>query len=164
LNGQVFIANKQTIALAENKEVREQAAKAVSTLEHNGINSLSVLSEGHENVQITPDEVRYFDLPEVEDEQLKNDVREMTLQIISLSFKEDNKWRVTDGAEPFSAAIEDTDFLKQVANDELSFAKHDYLICRVRERQFSTNKGLKKELTIERVLEHKPAPKQMKLM
>jgi hypothetical protein len=72
----------------------------------------------------------------------------MTLQIISLSFKEDNKWKVSDGMEPFSVTIEDAGFLNRIAKGEETFSKNDYLVCVVRERQFQTNKGLRKERAI----------------
>ena len=71
---------------------------------------------------------------------------------------------MTDGAEPFTTGIEDIDFLKKIANDEIAFGKNDYLVCDVRERQLSTPKGLKKERTIIKVIEHKPAARQLKLM
>ena len=103
-------------------------------------------------------------MPENEEEEIEDETRKMTLQIISLSFKEDNKWRLTDGAEPFTADIEDVDFLNKIANDEISFGKNDYLICEVRERQSMTSKGLKKERTVMKVIEHKPAARQLRLM
>jgi hypothetical protein len=71
---------------------------------------------------------------------------------------------VTEGDEPFSVSIEDSGFLKQVANSEISFAKGDYLVCDVREKQSSTAQGLRKERTILRVISHRPAARQMKLI
>ncbi|ASY57460.1 hypothetical protein [Sinorhizobium sp. CCBAU 05631] len=88
----------------------------------------------------------------------------MNLQIVPLSFKDDNKWRVTDGGEPFSVSIEDAEFLKQVANSEISFSKGDYLVCDVRERQTITSNGLKKDRAIIAVKAHRPAARQMKLL
>ena len=87
----------------------------------------------------------------------------MNLQIISLTFKEDNKWKVTDGLEPFNVAIEDEEFLRKINNNEIAFSKNDYLVCEVRERQYQTNKGLRKERSIIKVIEHKPSPQQLKL-
>jgi hypothetical protein len=65
---------------------------------------------------------------------------------------------------PFTAGIEDADFLNRIANNEVAFGKNDYLICDVRERQVKTAKGLKKERTIIRVVEHKPAARQLRLI
>ena len=159
-----FITNPQTIKLAESATVRTQARKLVSTLEREGIESISARQPGGEELTLDRSDISSFDVPDNDEEEIEDETRKMTLQIISLSFKEDNKWRLTDGAEPFTADIEDVDFLNKIANDEISFGKNDYLICDVRERQTMTAKGLKKERTIIKVLEHKPAARQLRLM
>lgn len=160
----VFITDERTIRLAEDKAIREQAKKAVSTLGANGINKLSVRRDQAELLELTQEDVQSFAIPETEDEELSDETRRMTLQIISLSFKEDNKWRVTDGGDQFSASIADDRFLQRVSSDEIAFSKHDYLVCEVREQQFMTEAGLKKERTILKVIEHKPSPKQIRLI
>ncbi|MCE2964512.1 MAG: hypothetical protein LW855_01800 [Alphaproteobacteria bacterium] len=159
----IFITNKRTIILAENGLVREAARKTLQVLSNNGFDSLSMQIKSGEKLVISKEELSYFDIPDRE-EILEDKQRSMTLQIISLSFKEDNKWRVTDGLEPFSVTIEDSDFLKKIANDEISFSKNDYLVCDVHERQFQTDKGLRMERAIIRVTEHRPGFKQLKLL
>ena len=158
-----FVTNRRTVQLAENVVVRTQARRLVGALERDGIESISARQSGEEELTIYRDDIHSFDLPD-DTEDLFVELRRMTLQIISLSFKEDNKWRLTDGAEPFTASIEDADFLKRIANDEISFGKNDYLVCDVRETQVKTTKGLKKERTIVRVIDHKPAARQLKLI
>lgn len=160
----IFITNSKTIDLAENRNVREGARRFASVLNNAGIESISTKPQGQPEEVYTKSDLPSFELPPPVEEELVDEVRQMNLQIISLSFKDDNKWRVTDGAEPFSASIEDSDFLKQVANSEISFAKGDYLVCEVRERQVSTAQGLKKERTITKVISHRPAARQMKLI
>jgi hypothetical protein len=159
-----FVANPKTIELAESVNVREGARKFASVLKNTGIESISTKPQGDPEEVYTKLDLPSFELPPPVEEELVDEVRQMNLQIISLSFKDDNKWRVTDGAEPFSAAIEDSDFLKQVANSEISFAKGDYLVCEVRERQVSTGQGLRKERIIVKVISHRPAARQMKLI
>lgn len=158
-----FITNKNTIRLAEDMTVRQHARRLVSVLEREGIDSISS-RRGGDVVVLERNDVKYFEIPDSEEEEIADEVRHVTLQIISLSFKEDNKWRLTDGAEPFSATIEDADFLNKIANNEISFSKNDYLECDVRERQVQTSKGLKKERTIIRVIKHRPAPRQLRLV
>jgi hypothetical protein len=161
----VFVTNRQTIVLAENREVREQARKLVGVLEKDGINRLSTRRDGPENLTIERSEVSYFDIPEGEEETLEDSEREMWLQIDSLSFKEGNKWRLTDGGEPFHATVDDADFLNKIAKGEVSFSKADDLHCLVRERQSRTGKGqLKKERTIICVIEHRPGARQLRLL
>ena len=159
-----FVTNQGTVKLAEDIAVRRHARKLVSALEREGIETISVRQPSHDELMLERKDVPSFDVPDAEEEEILDEERRMTLQIISLSFKEDNKWRLTDGAEPFTAGIEDVDFLNRIANDEISFAKNDYLICQVRERQFNTLNGLKKERTIIKVIEHKPAARQLSLM
>ncbi len=160
----IFVTNQKTIDLAENATVREGAKKFASVLKNTGIESISTKPQGEPEEVYTKTDLPAFELPPPVEEELVDETRQMNLQIISLSFKDDNKWRVTDGGEPFSAAIEDSDFLKQVANSEISFAKGDYLVCTVREKQTSTTQGLKKERTIVKVITHRPAARQMKLL
>ncbi|MCY1298229.1 hypothetical protein D9M70_477040 [compost metagenome] len=158
-----YVTNKKTVVLAQDIHVREGAKKFASVLKNSGIESIATKREGAPEEVITRTDLPSFDLPPPVEEELVDEIRRMNLQIISLSFKDDNKWRVTDGADPFSAFIEDSDFLKQVANSEVSFSKGDYLVCDVREKQTATPQGLKKERTIVKVLDHRPAARQMKL-
>ncbi len=158
-----FVTNKQTIQLAESITVREQAKKAIASLSEDGIDKIKVKRSEHTDLEVTKGEVGYFEYEQTE-EELADETRTMTLQIINLSFKEDNKWRVTDGGDPFNATIEDTDFLNQIANNEIAFSRGDYLVCIVREKQFSTAKGLKKERSIIEVQDHRPAAQQLRLL
>jgi hypothetical protein len=167
VNGDVYFVDPRVVELAEDLTVRTHVQKLVKTLEQNGIDSISTRKNGNKEVFIQKGDIHYFELPVVEDsedEKISDYEREMTLQVVSLSFKEDNKWRFTDGAEPFYAAIEDMDFLNQVDSNELSFAKADYLKCLVCETQIKTSKGLKLERTIKKVLEHQPSAKQLRLL
>lgn len=159
-----FVTNARAVALAENLEVREQAKKLVSVLRSDGIDRLSTKTDG-ERLTISKQEADYFEIPVGDDETLEDAKREMYLQIDSLSFKEGNKWKVTDGGEPFYAVIEDAEFLNRIAKGEVSFSKTDHLHCMVHERQVRTIRGqLRKERTIVKVLEHKPGARQLKLL
>lgn len=165
LGDTVFVTNSQTILLAENRIVREQARKVVAVLEKEGIDRIATRQDGPEKLTIERAEVSYFDIPDGTEETLEDSEREMWLQIDSLSFKEGNKWRLTDGGEPFFASVEDVDFLNKIAKGEVSFSKADDLHCLVHERQSRTSKGqLRKDRTIMRVIEHRPGARQLKLL
>lgn len=159
-----FETNPETLKLAEDINVRNSALRLISVLHRDGIESISVRQPDGEELTIEQGDVPSFEVPDTVEEELQDEEKTMLLQIISLSFKEDNKWRLTDGADPFTAGIDDMEFLNKIARDEISFGKNDYLLCRVRERQFSTIKGLRKERTIIEVLEHKPAARQLNLL
>lgn len=81
--------------------------------------------------------------------------------IVSLSFKQGNKWKLNDGKSQLSATVLDENYLRRVDNNEISFAKGDVLICDVRVMTRQDIKGLKAEYFIERVVEHRH-PEQQK--
>lgn len=108
-------------------------------------------------------ESEYFARPEVPEETLIEDTRRSAFSIVSLAFKEENKWRLHDGNAPISARITDEDFLYRVDTNQIAFAKGDVLICDVKMTQTRGREGLKTEYVVERVVEHKPAAQQMAL-
>jgi len=164
IGDQYFVTNRQVLKLAEHVPVRRHAEKFVAVLGRGGIDSISSKVNGKEAVALVKDDVPSFALPDQDtQEELLNEIRKMNLQIISLTFKDDGKWRFTDGLEPFAASIEDKDFQKRIHANEVVFGEGDYLICEVREHQFQTLKGLKTERTIVKILEHKPGMRQLNL-
>lgn len=163
IENQTIITNRNTYKLAESIPVRESAKKAVEALKTNGIDTLKIKQKGNKDLEISKADVDYFEYQTAEKE-LSDTQREMNLQIISLSFKEDNKWRVSDGGEPFSATIKDAAFLNKIATNDIAFSKGDYLRCLVHERQLSSAKGLKMERSIIKVLKHKRASQQLHLL
>lgn len=104
-----------------------------------------------------------FKVPEVADRILVNDTREAAFSIISLAFKDDNKWRLHDGANSVSATIEDEDFLRKVNANLIRFAKGDVLICEVEYTQKQNSRGLVTENVVKKVKQHIPAPRQLGL-
>lgn len=157
----------KVVYLAQNTDVREALEKSVSILSKNGIDSLCFNinnKQSEEKLIIEKQDKEFFNAPTHEETLLDQASKKMTLQIISLSFKHDNKWRLTDGGDPFTATIEDQDFLNKIENNQISFSKNDYLVCQVEEKQFLTSKGLKKERRITHVLEHRPSARQLKLL
>jgi hypothetical protein len=87
----------------------------------------------------------------------------MAFSIVSLAFKEDNKWRMSDGSSTISATISDTEFLHAVNNDLESFSKGDSLVCRVWVRQWQTSNGTRTEYEVVKVARHLRAARQISL-
>lgn len=83
--------------------------------------------------------------------------------IVSLSFKEGNKWRLNDGKTTLNVTVVDTAYLERVDRNEVAFSKGDILICDVRVVTREDQRGLKAEFFIERVLEHRPPGRQVSL-
>ena len=97
-----------------------------------------------------------FDIPESQ-EQLLDETRRQAFSIIGLSFKEDNKWRLTDGENTFSVSMKDATFQQRVDNNQEIFAKGDVLVCDLRTVQWQVEGGIKTEYEVIKVVNHRPA-------
>lgn len=142
--------------------------KAVEGLVHDplkkdGIDTFKVLEARKVDVEITKGEATYFVAPEPDGAVVLDDTRKAAFSIISLAFKEDNKWRLFDGNSQISATIADEDFKRKVDHSEVSFTKGDVLVCEVNVKSTQTGTGLKTEYIVVKVLEHIPAMKQLNL-
>jgi len=72
--------------------------------------------------------------------------------IVSLSFKQGNKWRLNDGKTTLNVIVVDQTFLDRVDRNEIAFTKGDILICDVRVETREELHGLKAEFFVERVI------------
>ena len=75
----------------------------------------------------------------------------------SLAFRENNKWRLTDGHNIFSVSMKDEAFQLRVDNNHVAFAKGDVLVCDLRTIQWQVEDGVKSEYEVVRVVSHRPA-------
>lgn len=110
---------------------------------------------------IKDDERHLFSAPAGQDELILEDTRKMAFSIVSLAFKEENKWRLSDGNSTINARISDAAFLSGVNNNETSFTKGDVLICEVKVTQWQTVSGAKTVYEVTRVIEHRHAATQI---
>ncbi len=152
------------LQLYQDVQVRVAAQRLVEApLQKDGIDSFEVRENRVTVVRIEKAEGVFFAKPNVPDETLVDDVRRSAYSIISLAFKEDNKWRLHDGINVISASIADIEFLEKVDNNQIAFAKGDILVCEARVTQKQTEQGLRTEYTVEKVLEHRSAARQLPL-
>lgn len=140
------------LALLRDLAVREALDKLLSPLDREGIDTFACGTDADFEQIITKAERAWFYTPIMEDDLVLDDVRKMAFSIVSLAFKEDNKWRLYDGAATIHATIADTDFLTRVDQNVETFAKGDMLICMVRVRQWQTPSGARTEYEVAEVL------------
>lgn len=153
-----------TLRVLQSVPVRDALQKIiVDPLKQEGIEVFEVRERGQTVVSVNRAEAVWFSKPELPDEVLIDVRRRGAFTILSLAFKEDNKWRLYDGANTISATIADEDFIRRVDASEASFSKGDVLICDVHLVQKRTDSGLKSEYTVERVIEHIPGVRQIPL-
>jgi len=102
--------------------------------------------------------------PAPEDATVKVEEREVLLKIVTSAFRDGYKWRFSDGGEkPFTADIEDKEFLKNLTEGKVSLLANDTLRSLIREEQTLDVAGLRKDINVLKVVEHIPGPRQLKL-
>jgi hypothetical protein len=89
-----------------------------------------------------------------EGDVLLDEEREMVAQLASVSFEEGHKWRLSDGAVTFWAAIEDDEFLAYVKTRDELFGQGDLLRCRMRIVQTRRAGKLHTDYYVVQVLAH----------
>ena len=164
MDGETIIVPMKLLRLYQDLAVRTALDEVVrKPLEAEGIDEFQVTIDGRVVETVTSEEAKYFEAPEVPEEVLLDEHRRAVFSIISLAFKEGNKWRLHDGNNQINALITDESFLRKVDTNSISFSKGDVLVCNVHIRQMQTGSGLKAEYIVEEVIEHKPAPRQISL-
>ena len=144
--------------------IRVAIEQVVAPLDKEGIDTFDVRDEtGAEIVKVEKRDAPSFARPELPDEPIVDETRRAAYSIISLAFKEDNKWRLSDGSSQISARIDDRAFLDRVEANQVAFAKGDILVCDVRTTATQTATGLKTDYVVERVIEHRTAMRQLRL-
>ena len=165
INDESFETNEKVIKLYENWQLRHSLEQMISPLEKNGIDLCLIKVENSEEFfDVKKEEIEYFKCPPAKEVMIDEPARFNTnLNIISLSFKDKNKWYVNDGQSSFYSTIEDLDFLRRVDDNE-EFRKGDILRVLIRREQYlNEEQKLRTEYFIEEVIEHKKPYQQMSL-
>lgn len=152
-----------TLKLYRNRNARKAAKESVAPLKRSGIDRVEFQPGPlDEPVEIVAEDVEAFETPTDGDEDELAEERMMLVTLVSLSFSEGNKWRVSDGTITFPVAIEDEGFLDRVNRGE-AFRKGDMLRCRMRIAQSTKDGKLRSEYSIAEVLEHIKGSEQLNL-
>ena len=90
---------------------------------------------------------------------------EMVVQALDLSFRDDGKWRVTDGIKTQFVRLEDEAFIKRINDGEESFRKGDiYKVLMRVEKGFDEDRRLTvRYVAVEEVKEHRRVAEQQSL-
>jgi hypothetical protein len=161
-DGETFVVPLKLLRLYQDMAVRKAVQDAiVKPLEKPELERIEFKEEGRVVEAVDKGERDFFVAPTLPEETLVDDRRRAAFSIISLAFKEDNKWRLHDGNTQISASIADKEFLKRVDSNQVAFAKGDILVCEVRVTQTRTADGLRADYVVERVLEHRAAARQL---
>ena len=163
--GETIVVPLKLLRLYDDLSVRDALDRLIrEPLSKEGIDVVEIRQDGVAVESISTGESTYFCNPDDLDEVLIDRVATTAYSIVSLAFKPDNKWRLHDGNAAISVLIADVEFLQKVDESRISFAKGDILICEVRTVQRRSGADLKTEYTVLKVVEHKPAARQLNLL
>lgn len=150
--------------LYQSRVVRKALANVVKPLERDGIDIFASGQDGQTAEVIRKDDAPWFTVAESDADIVSDTVAEhVLLQIESAVFKDDNKWRFSDGSGSFFAEVADPIFVNKINSGDERFGKGDVLIVDLRRIQTISDNGLKMEYAIVRVHEHR-APLQRQLL
>lgn len=158
-----YDVERDVLDLLRDVGVRKATENVLAPLKRPGIDTFALGHGSRVNFSVHGDDLPSFVSPTAEEILIIDDVRAMAFSIVSLTFKENNKWRLSDGASTISATILDTAFLHDVQNDLTSFSKGDSLVCDVRVRQWQTATGTRTDYEIVNVAQHLRAARQIHL-
>lgn len=150
--------------LYQSRVVRKALSNVVKPLERDGIDIFASGQDGQTAEVIRKDDAHWFMVAESDADIVSDTIAEhVLLQIESAVFKDDNKWRFSDGSGSFFAEVADPIFVNKINSGDERFGKGDVLIVDLRRIQFISDNGLKMEYSIVRVHEHR-APLQRRLL
>lgn len=156
----------KVLKLLQDYKIRKELENLIAApLQREGIDDFATIDKPVKRVMahVTKTEAHYFVAPPAEDELLEDVTYEANLQVLTVAFKDDNKWRFTDGGTSFFAPILDEGFLRRVALNQEQFAKDDIIRAKVRRVQRLAADGLKIEYEVLEILTHRNASPRVQL-
>lgn len=167
IEGDQLVISRKLATIFNDVAIRRALAAMLEPLKREGVDTFQVRTEtGGVVEQIDRLDLPFFEpptpSPDASQTVIKNEFKQ-AFTLVSVAFKDGNKWRVSDGQNTINVTIEDADFLARVNNREESFTKDDTIVCTVRQEQTIASDGLKMEYAVTEVLEHKHAPRQAAL-
>jgi hypothetical protein len=152
----------QIIELFRRSDLRKALEGVLKPLDKDGIDKFAVVNrtQSQEFVVIDKSERVYFTAPAPQAETLSEEEIVMNLQLVNVAFRDDNKWRFSDGNSTFFALVEDIDFLNKVQGNE-PFSRGDILRARLRRIQVLSGEDMKTEYRLLQVLDHRRSGVQL---
>lgn len=166
IEGDEMVVSRPVAKVFNDMGVRRLFAALLAPLQRDGIESFEVKDPSGKVIEkVTKEEAPAFAPPtpsEIPEQIVKNNFTQ-AYTLVSVTFKDGNKWRVFDGQSTVNVTLEDAAFLARVNRHEVQFAKDDVIRCDVRQEQTISGDGLRTEFFITRVLEHKHTYRQVVL-
>ena len=152
---------EQVLGLAQNVTVRRTCQEVVRPLTRDGVDEMRISNTSTE-ISITKGDLDGFEIPPDDGTLIEEFERTVALSIVSVPFRDNNKWRLSDGQNTFFATMSDASFIARVNKDE-PFAKSDVLRCELRTTQYMTDDGLRTDYDVLQVVDHVRSGRQVQL-
>jgi hypothetical protein len=110
--------------------IREGLRQVLAPVARPGVDGLVISTEEQAPVVLAKEDVPLFAAPHepnVADEDLGTNTARTLLEIVSPDFRLDYVWKFAEGGDPFSAKVDDEDFLAKVARHLIMFGAGDVL-------------------------------------
>ena len=157
------LIDRKLFTLFNNHLVRKAVEQIIQPLNREGINIFKIRNKGKDTFAATKEEAPYFIAP-VDQEGETKSIVDTRLLIVSPSFHQDNKWRVSDGNKVMFAAIADEKFMESVQMGVEAFSKGDVLHVALQTAQWFEKGRLKADYSIIKVYKHERMPQQENLL
>lgn len=138
--------------LWQDRTVRRSLQQVVRPLQQEGIDVFAAGRTLDPESYITRDELQWFTFDETAHE-LNSTIIEQVCLIESVTFKDDNKWKLNNG-QTFYAFMEDESFLSAVSSGGIRFGKGDRLRVLMRIAQHDRGGKLETSYHVVQVLDH----------
>lgn len=157
------VYEEKVIKLYQNYKLRTALERAIADpLEREGVESFAVTNDkGETFVTVEKSERSYFVVGVLPDQVLLEEDLEKNLQLVSVAFKDDNKWRFYDGASTFWATVVNQAFLNRIIKENEPITAGDILVARLHMRQSMVGDELRTEYTLLKVLAHRNGMRQI---
>lgn len=141
---------------------KKLANEVVEPLRSEDVERMSFIRGGETTVSVSRDDLPAFGTG-IAQSDIAIDVatgtaieseQEMFVEIYSVDFGGDKKWRVGDAGSRFTVSIEDHDFITSVEQGDVAFMSGDILHCRIRTTQEKKGSRVMSDRVITEVIEH----------
>jgi hypothetical protein len=152
-NIELFVST-DTARLYADRPLRDQVEAFIRPLSKEGVERVVFKQDQEEQETVRRDEAPYFSAEDDESPVTQYIIPRQRLQITSLAFNRDGKWRLSDGANVHWYAMEDQDFTRAIQAGR-RFGRDDILLCEViMTQRLEENGKLRMDYAVRHVLQH----------
>lgn len=158
---------KGVVRLVKDSKIIDSLRGIVAPLESEGIDSLKTGDEDLQSLEvISREDVPYFDVREegAEQEEVKTIEYDGWFELVDVSFEPAHKWRLSDGDTQISAVLSDAVFKQKIDNRDVSFSKGDLIKAKISRTQYRTEKQLRSQYEILKVMSRGNRAPQISLL